>query len=549
MSMTTFRSIACLVALNILIACSDDATAPPPPEETNVTVESGNAVSQSIGSEGGTLQTTANDGTVYTLEIPEGSIPSAETITMTPVVEIDGYPVADGVAAGVEFKPAGLVFAVPAILTIETTKTPGAGTTPVAITYEGDATSFAPGFVGTGTGTFTIPLEHFSGWTVGFATAQELASIISNTGSGQCLWAAFPPAAANDRPAAIAVFRSCFASEILPAIVAATTDRDLAVAIGQYNMWKTDTRIALFAPSLTFDDASETQQAMNALVPKLVQAIIANNDKCRQQNNLLSATSSIAKVLFWQRQAAHFGIDTVANLLDRNTVLNNLCIRPVVDSFQLPANMQVGFPHSVDIRFGVILGGQQPSKPAAFNVTLTGNGISIQNPTGFTDFLGRYTTVVTATQQGGLSVLANGCLVLPGTTTPTDICVVGQGSGSSGLDLTGTWNGTRTVNHDWVEPVSLILNQNQNAISGTYTGCGFTIGRALTATLSGNELLDVTVAATFDPGGNVAEPRLRGTGTVSGSTITLHLVGDNASIIDIQVTRGGTCPPVPGTAR
>jgi len=157
MTTTAFRRIACLFALSILVSCGDDSTAPPP-EESNVTVESGNAASKSIGTEGGTLTTTANDGTVYTLEIPEGSISENHTITMTPVVDIDGYPVADGVAAGVDLKPAGLVFAVPALLTVETTKTPGTGLVPVAINYEGDASSFAPGFVGTGVGTFTIPI-------------------------------------------------------------------------------------------------------------------------------------------------------------------------------------------------------------------------------------------------------------------------------------------------------------------------------------------------------------------------------------------------------
>ena len=91
MTTTAFRPIACLLALALLVSCSDDSTAPPP-QETNVTLESGNAASEIIGVEGGTLTTTANDGTVYTLEIPEGSISKSHTITMTPVVDIDGYP-------------------------------------------------------------------------------------------------------------------------------------------------------------------------------------------------------------------------------------------------------------------------------------------------------------------------------------------------------------------------------------------------------------------------------------------------------------------------
>ena len=438
---------------------------------------------------------------------------------------------ADGVAAGVDLKPDGLVFAVPATLTIETAKSPGTGLAPIAVNYEGDASSFAPGFVGTGVGTFTIPIEHFSGWTVGFATPQELEHITSNTGA-TCLLPVTSLVLPGDTPAAIAIFRSCFISDVLPAIVQATTDRDLARAIGQYNMWKTDSRQAISAPAFTFDDAAETQQAMDALVPKLQQAITANNDQCRQRQSFLFA----AKVLFWQRQAAHFGIDTVANLLDRNTVLSNLCLRVVVDSFQLPANMQVGFPHSLDVQFGVIFGGQTSSQGAPFAVQVTGNGVSIQNPTGNTNSQGKYTTVVTATQSGGVSVTARGCLVIPGTTTPTDICIQGQG-GSSGQDLTGIWCGTETTKEDQSPPESgffhVTIVQTQNGITGSVAS--FWPGEAtLAATLSGTQLLNASVSH-----GNQV---LSGTGVVSGNTITLDLTMPGLTY-HVEMTRSSTpCP-------
>lgn len=528
MTITAFRPVACLLALALLVSCSDDSTSPPP-EETHVSVETGNAVSQSIGSEGGTLQTTANDGTVYTLEVPEGSIPVNETITMTPIVEIEGYPLADGVAGGVDLKPAGLVFTVPATLTIETTKAPGAGLVPIAITYEGDATSFAPGFASAGVGTFTIPLEHFSGWTVGFATPQELENVISSAGAPLCMWPVLSMTFPGDQTAGVALFRNCFVSDILPAIVQAATDRDLAKAIGQYNVWKFDARVAM--GMLSFNDAAETQQAMDALVPKLQQAIIANNDQCRQRQSFLFA----AKVLFWQRQAAHFGIDTVANLLDRNTVLSSLCLRVVVDSFQLPANMQVGFPHSLDVQFGVIFGGQTSSQGAPFAVQVTGNGISIQNPTGNTNSLGKYTTVVTATQSGNLSIAATGCLVIPGTTTPTDICIQGQG-GSNGQDLTGIWCGTETTREGSTSESGFFhatLNQVQNGISGNVTSL-WPGNATLAATLSGTQLLNVSLS-----NGNQV---LAGTGSVSGDTITLHLTLPGITY-DVVVTRSSTpCP-------
>jgi hypothetical protein len=525
------RSIACsLVLVALLVSCGDDSTTAPPPQEPNVVVESGNAASQSIGVEGGTLSATANDGTVYTLEIPEGSIPIVQTITMTPIVDIDGYPLADGVAAGVDLKPAGLVFAVPATLTIESAKTPGAGLLPAAITYEGDATSFAPTLVGDNSGTFTIPLEHFSGGTVGFATAQELESLVASQGA-PCLQPAIG-ALPEDVPTAVATYHSCFASDVLPALEQAANDRELAAAIGKYNMWKVDSRDALNMPP--FDDASETQQAMNALVPKLQEAIIRNNDRCEQQQSFASA----ANVLFWQQQAARFDLDTVGNLLDLNTVLSNLCLRVVVDTAQLPANMQVGFPHSLDIQFGVIFGGQASSQGAPFAVDLTGDGITLQDISGFTNSQGQYTTVATATRDANVSVTAHGCLILPGTTTPTDICITQQIS-STGQNLTGTWCGTATFSNDpdhTIFNVTMTLTQNQNAISGTYTQEGAR-PVPLSATLSGTALLNVSMEFS-------TSTIFAGTGTVAGDTITIHVscCPNRPESWDIVVTRGPGCP-------
>ena len=477
----------CTMLLALFLSCGDDSTTAPPPENTNVSVESGNAASKSIGVEGGTLTTTANDGTAYTLEIPEGSIPANETITMTPIIGIDGYPLANGVAAGVDLKPAGLVFAVPATLTIETTKTSGAGLVPVAITYEGDASSFAPDFLGSDVGTFTIPLLHFSGGTVGFATAQELEQLVLR-GSTFCLQTALDSLATGNIPAAVASYRSCFVSDVLPAINQAGTDRELAKAIGQYTMWKADSRFAIGMPP--FDDDSEVQQAMDALVPKLQEAIIRDNGQCQQNESFVSAEN----VLFWQRQAAHFGLDTVANLLDVDIIVRNLCLRPVVDDVQLPDNMQIGFPHSLDIQFGVIFEGQTASQGAPFSVTIQADGLDVQHPTGFTNAQGQYTTVVTATTTGPIELTATACLVFPGSTTPTPICVtkVIAGEGAPiGFDMTGRWHlgfvsfDVPTVCGQFGGGAVVDIEQHQNAVTGTWTSTGLCGMTTMSGTLSG----------------------------------------------------------------
>lgn len=528
------RFAAFLLVLAVL-SCSDD-TSSPVPEPDNLTRETANTTSGTIGPAGGTLQTTAEDGTVYTLTVPADAIATGRTITMTPITAIDGYPLAGGVAGGVELQPSGTVFTAPVTLEIETARTPDAGSVPVAILFSGNGTSFEPSFAGSSTGTYTVPMTHFSGGTVGFATAQELAQIIQQQGA-TCLLAALGVAFTTppDVAAVHAIYLACFSSEVLPAIEQASNDVQLAGAIGGFIMWKTTTRAAIGEQIFTtFDDLAETAQAHDALALKLKQAIDRNNQRCEAQESL----ASLANVLFWQTQASRFGLDSVARLLDRNTVLRGLCARPVVDTIVIPGDLQVGFPRSLDIQFGLLFNGQTASQGVPFQVTLAGDGIDIQNPTGFTDGQGAYTSVITATRDGDLFVTATGCLVYPGTQTVSDVCVEETGQ-SEGTDVSGTWTGT-VVTTGAPAPACAIINQNQNAISGTIHQFGGTA--TVLATLSGSQLLGVTIEGFFGE----ADCITTGSGTVNGNIITMTVVpmapcNSNLSLT-YTFTRGGTCP-------
>lgn len=510
-----------------LLSCSDDSTTPTP-EPNPVTLESSHSVSKTIGAAGGTLTTTANDGTVYTLTVPANSIPAGKKITMTPVTAIDGYPIPGGLAGGVELKPSGTVFAAPVTLTIETTKTPDAGEEPVAILFSGSTPAFEPSFAGFSGGTLTIPVTHFSGGTAGFATAQELEGLASIQGA-PCLMPAIGQMPA-DVNGAIATYRACFTSDILPHLENATTDVQLATAIGEYSMWKTDSREALGGP--VFDDAAETTQWTNALVGKLQGAIDRNNQNCETNESL----AALANVLFWQTQATRFGVDTVPNLLNRDHVLSSLCARAVVDEVVIPANMQVGFPHSIDITFGLLFNTHPDSQGVPFKVHLTGEGVTIQNPDGFTDTQGKYTTVITATADT-VVVSAHACLVNPGTQDETDVCIDGEGR-SEGINLDGPWHGETNLAPGF--PICATINQNQNAVSGTFTQFGGTA--TLTATLSGNQLLNVEINGFFGE----ADCNTNGTGVISNGTLTLTVRANEAPCNDVgdivYTLTKGPCP-------
>ncbi len=486
-----------------------------------------NGTAGTIGPEGGTLQTTDDDGTAYTLTIPADAIPTGLTIAMTPNTAIDGYPLAGGVVAGVELEPSGTVFATPVTLEVETTATPDVGRVPVAILFSGDGPSFERSFVATGAGTFAVPMLHFSGGTVGFATAQELESLAASQTVGGCILATGLP----DVAAIHARYRSCFQSDVLPPLEAATDDVQLATAIGNFVMWKIDSRLALGVDQFTtFDDVAETAQYFDALVGKLQEAIIRDNQRCEEQQSL----ASLAAVLFWQTQATRCGLDSVANLLDRATILRNLCAHAVVDNLVIPDDIQVGFPHSLDIQLGLLFNGQQDSQGVPFEVTLTADGVNIQRPNGFTDAQGNYTTVITATRDGDLSITARSCLVFPGTKTASDVCVE-ETATTSAIDLTGNWTGAGGS-------FCAILSQNQNAISGTiHLVAGKTI--ALLATLSGSQILGLSLDGDFGEAVCTAS----GSGTATNDTIALTFTFDeppcNTSIsFSLDFTRGGICP-------
>ena len=524
---------AALLPVLALLACSDDSSSPSPePVVDNVTRETSNTTSGVIGPAGGTLQTTANDGTAYTLTIPADAVSTGRTITMIPVTAIHGYPLSGGIVGGVELKPSGTVFAVPVTLEIETSKTPDPGSVPVAILFKGNATSLEPSFAGTGAGKFTVPMTHFSGGTVGFATAQELETL-ATSGSAGCLTPGIQMAADNDLTALFPLYRSCFQSDVLPALENATTDVELATAIGQFSMWKSDSRLALGVSFATFDDAAETTQFLDALVGKLQAAIDRNNQTCEQNESL----AALANVLFWQTQAARFGLDTVANLLARDTVLLGLCAHPVVESLVIPADIQVGFPHSIDITFGLLFDTHQDPQGVPFEVHLVGDGVDIQHPTGFTNAQGKYTTVITATREGEVFIDATACLIYPGTQTASDVCVHDSGS-TSAINLDGQWSGTVVAGGGNPDPACVVLNQNQNAITGTVHQFGGTA--TFLATLSGGQLLNVTINGFFAE----ANCEATGTGTTDGTTVTLNVVTE-AACSNLPVTytfTRGTCP-------
>jgi hypothetical protein len=81
-------------------------------------IDPAHASSSAISTSGGTVETTAADGTRYTLSIPEGALILEHEITLTPVREVADLPLRS-LGGAVVIEPAGLHFYKLATLTIE----------------------------------------------------------------------------------------------------------------------------------------------------------------------------------------------------------------------------------------------------------------------------------------------------------------------------------------------------------------------------------------------------------------------------------------------
>jgi hypothetical protein len=412
-----------------------------------ITTEASTSASGTIGVEGGSITTTSTGGVAYTLIVPAGALPGPVLIHMTPVTAVRKFPLSGGLVGGVEFQPSGLEFAQPARLRVAILQRPAAGMRLLGLTGDGDATVLLPQpAIDSGT-VASLPIRHFSHGLVGFGTIADVNTLLANTGgvstaglfyANQLL--AFSTAGTQNSPAAVQVMRDWFANVILPLFQHAASDADLVAAINEFNFWNLDSPVVInmIAPSSdTTTYAAELALLKPVAADKIGGAIDGNNVVCSNQQSF----SALANVLFWQTQAQALGVATVAFNLDRAAILTALCAHVVLESSVLPDPMDVGTPYSLDATFGLQFQANGSPQGAPFGVTLTAAALSIAHPTGATDISGFYTTVVSPTAPGPVQVTARGCLILPGTTAPSDVCGTGtvhsNGRGACGRVVAG----------------------------------------------------------------------------------------------------------------
>ncbi|MFL7813038.1 MAG: hypothetical protein AB8I40_05105, partial [Anaerolineales bacterium] len=138
---------------------------PADPLDLEVSLQEGAGVSAVFSYEGGTLTASGADGTLYTLEIPEGALEVPTQIRMTPLADLGGLPIGEGAPYGVQLEPDGLRLYDVAILTI----TPPAEIPleqQVFISYQGQEHEFSFAAPLPDSPELKIMVTHFSGYGV-----------------------------------------------------------------------------------------------------------------------------------------------------------------------------------------------------------------------------------------------------------------------------------------------------------------------------------------------------------------------------------------------
>ena len=126
-------------------------------------LEENATVTTIISPEGGSLTTTAADGTKYTLVVPEGALLYEEEISMTPIASAVGEVIGDSFLGGVKLEPEGLHFL--ELVSIEVVK-PGIKEGAFGFTGQSEVQDFHMIPSTSGDGSVTITTTHFTEFVI-----------------------------------------------------------------------------------------------------------------------------------------------------------------------------------------------------------------------------------------------------------------------------------------------------------------------------------------------------------------------------------------------
>jgi len=163
----------------LLTACGGGGGGLSDPGLSNVKVETGNARSAVIGSDGGSITATGSNGVVYTLTVPEGALFADTRMSMYPISTLANLPGGGKTIAGVHFTPEGLQLFASAKLTMQLP--PGIDPKQIAgLAYNGNSEELRLDMAFAQGQTVTMFVQHFSGKALG---NRQVADLLKDPGT------------------------------------------------------------------------------------------------------------------------------------------------------------------------------------------------------------------------------------------------------------------------------------------------------------------------------------------------------------------------------
>jgi hypothetical protein len=445
-------------------------------------LEEENAVTETIGPAGGSLETTDSEGRHYQLDIPEGAIVAERSVTLTPVAAMSGLAV-DSLLAAADFEPAGMRLVPPATLSAELPE-PAEPEGRAGFGYsQGGALELHP-FQLEG-GTWSVPVWHFS--AAGFASVGQSAA-------SQAFWNQ-ASAAFGDPQLLAAICATWFDSVIEPLLVSANSDARLGQAVADANSWIYTSQCGTVSPA-------RAALAFSLLRTALEDGVARAHIRCRT----LQTFESVADALVWQTVASLFVIDTGA--LNEAAVLAGTCLEVAYVDTSYPGNPPVGVNQTLSVTVGASFDGGSPVFTQPLQVDVTASGASPANGGGQTDSSGTWSGSFAADGSGDASFRINSCIGAPAYPALSVICQ--EALVVRGLEVdpsSATLAGGDTQQFDAVRFGASYTNVTWSASSGSISSAGLytapdAVGSyVVTATDNADPASTATASVTVTTGG------------------------------------------------
>jgi Bacterial Ig-like domain (group 2) len=377
-----------------------------------VTPDAARAASALLGPDGGSLEATGADGTLYALEVPPLALLEETTLTLTPA-EPTGLPFSGGPLAAVQLEPSGLGLWVPGTLTVDLPAAPD----PAALAGFGwDGTGWSPGLalLEVTDSRLVFAVHHFSGLGAALAAPADLQALeaqpTSNTTSaftGELVAAcgASDPAAFED------ALRRWYDDAVAPKLQAAKSDPELTDALHEYALWKAAVEGGFLYCGFpgTPDVGSRLTGALSLASAALLAGIQRADVRCRALGTVHGAEDALR----WQAIAEALGLAGPGSGLELDDVVAGLCVEIRYRNTDYTSSPRAGVTSTLTVEAEVSVPNQVPFfQPIHVEVDATGTQEA--SASGDTDGTGTFTAPFTPA--GGQEVLLRieACLDLAG---------------------------------------------------------------------------------------------------------------------------------------